>query len=533
MVAPILPRPPATAVDVHGPYIGVVDSLDPTVIDRRTRARELVNVYPADSELGEGLVGRPGCVPMGATGTGAVQRNYQYTKLDGTEITLRVVGGEIEVYDWTTDTWTTAVSAADLSGAGITLSNTARVYCVTFADLLIVSDGAHSPFAWDGTTGGGLTPLTNCPPLYGQPTVYYAKLFGIKADERSTLVWSEENDPETGYEAGGFNNSWTLGQTDQEPLHAIRGTNEALYYWRARSTGAIVGAANDDFRTSGTHEAVSLTIGTTSPDAVVQAGGSFWLLDADARPQRLPIGGRYVGEDGGMPPWAACKETVRRIPRDELPDASGAYDETTGLVLLGMASLGSTENDRIVTFDPQSGEFTGRWNGYPFRTLDVVKDAALLPTLLHGDASGDSYLHGKPQGDIWDDELRSGTRPIHHVVEAMAFFHDVSGEKFFDRLDITLRLASNMSNVLVDYLTPYGRSAAVRFSATGGFFVLDLSRLGTALTQDAMEKHFAVGWEAMGRWIMPRIVHEAVGEQFGFLRWAVTARPASREPSAA
>jgi hypothetical protein len=76
-------------------------------------------------------------------------------------------------------------------------------------------------------------------------TVYYAKLFMLKRD-RKTIVWSEENQPNTGYEAGGYNNAWELTQTSNEPLTAIIGTNEALYYGRKTSVGAIRGACQLD-----------------------------------------------------------------------------------------------------------------------------------------------------------------------------------------------------------------------------------------------------------------------------------------------
>ena len=99
------------------------------------------------------------------------------------------MGGKFYTYNWGTDVFTEVVTAANFTTASITLSSTAKCYAVTMADKMVVTDGVNTPWMWDGTTGAsGLTKLTNCPVLYGRPTVYYAKLFGIKNTERSTMV---------------------------------------------------------------------------------------------------------------------------------------------------------------------------------------------------------------------------------------------------------------------------------------------------------------------------------------------------------
>src|SRR2546430_9136670 len=112
-----------------------------------------------------------------------------------------------------------------LLDGGTVLSTTAAIDAVNFANKLIITDGINTPVAYDGTS---FTVLTNCPVLFGPPTVYYAKLFGITASDHHQLVWSEENDPTTGYTAGGFNNAWILGQTKQDAITRLLGTNAAL-----------------------------------------------------------------------------------------------------------------------------------------------------------------------------------------------------------------------------------------------------------------------------------------------------------------
>ena len=208
-----------------------------------------------------------------------------------------VVGGQIYATDGS-GAPTLRVTTANLTTAGITLDATATVYGCQFGNKLVFNDGINRPFVWDGTTGaGGLTSLTNAPSkCFGKPTVYYAKLFFIKdvaaaGADRNTFVWSEENQPNTGYEAGGFNNSWPLVQMGQGGLYAILGLNDGLYYFRRTSIGVVRGAVTPDFRAAGVHDDVSLEHGTTSPKGVCYYREHIWFIDETAHPYRLAIGG--------------------------------------------------------------------------------------------------------------------------------------------------------------------------------------------------------------------------------------------------
>jgi hypothetical protein len=212
-------------------------------------------------------------------------------------LAVAVVNGEI----WTTDGvtgWTKQVTQANLTTAAITLSTSAQVYGCQFGNKYIFNDGINQPFAWDGTAGaGGLTKLTNAPTkCFGRPTVYYAKLFFIKdvaaaGADRNTMVWSEENQPNTGYEAGGFNNSWPLVQMGQGGLYALLGLNDGLYYFRRTSIGVVRGAVNTDFRAAGVHDDVSLEHGTTSPRGVSYYKGRIWFVDTTGHPCSFLVGG--------------------------------------------------------------------------------------------------------------------------------------------------------------------------------------------------------------------------------------------------
>src|SRR5690606_28837825 len=272
----LMPRPPVPPivrrplVGRQGPWRGVRDTMDPPSRDP-TLAFRMRNVFPLTPEIGSGVVGRPGFRLAGERTGPTVQWIGQFEKSDGTDKTIKIAGGEIYEYDWLTDSWVLQVSQAEIAAAGGALETAGRVWAVSFADVLVITDGVNQPITWDGTSGGGVAVLTNAPVMFGPPTVYYARLFAIKSDERSTIVWCEPGQPNVGWEAEGYNNSWTLRQTDQAPLFALCGTNAGLYYFRARSVGMILGAVDEEFRTTGTHEAVSESVGCTSPDTVVIA----------------------------------------------------------------------------------------------------------------------------------------------------------------------------------------------------------------------------------------------------------------------
>jgi hypothetical protein len=493
-------------------FKGMRDSEDPQVADPQY-AKLLQNVYPIDSGMGARVVGRPGYAVLGAQlGTGAtrrVQGFYQFTKLNGTEYTICIAGGKFYVLTWGTSTWTEDTPAA------ATISTTAQCYFVTIADKVVISDGVNTPWTWDGAADAV---LTNCPVLYGQPTIYYAKLFGIKNTERSTIVWCEEGDPTTGYEAGGYNNAWTLGQTDQDPLFGIRGSNEALYYWRERSIGSIRGAVDADFINSGTQEGVSTTVGTKSPDGIVVGPDDFYFMDADGKPRSLSIGGGRLDDRT----WRYLRETIPDFDESKLDKSHAVYDPHKNLVLLGCVLDGSTECDRYVAVDVASGEIAGLWYsttaGWTATAMGMVKNASKVPVILHGTDNGYVYLHGLPTGSTWNDAANAtdgGTAAISHAVTGSALGATMYVDRKFMRWDISLWCETDMALTL-SYTTQRG-------TPTAQTKTVDLSSF-------PVEYHIAIGLNGNGRWIVPSISHSSGSERFGLERWCVRAVTYSTEP---
>lgn len=522
-----------------GPYRGMRDSLDP-VVATADRARLLQNVYPLDPVNGSAVVGRPGFqqagAQLGAVGKRTGQLIYEFTKRDGTTKTVAIVGGQgIYTFNWSTRTWTLVVTVANLTTASITLSETARCYAVTFTDKLVVSDGTNKPWTWDGTAGaGGLTSLTNAPVIYGQPVVYYAKLFGIKNTERSTLVWSEENLPGTGYEAGGYNNAWTLGQTNSEGFYALAATNEALYCFRARSITSIQGAVSATFSSTGVRESVSETVGTASPASVVQYERSIFFLDSLGRPQGILPGVGVIDP----PIWNDVRETIRGvdITASSLALAQSWYDPETRTVGLGYTELGQTNCTASIQVSPQTNDPVGVFRGYPFDRIGTAYNASMRRVVMHLSSDGYAYDHGTEDGTLWDDGLNAGTVAITHKTTSMPAGFDTALDKEWKRLDLSLRIASTMT-LSVTYDTPRGTNATQSLSVTapGGYSLVNIAIVDTdrLASGEWLELHRDIGWNGFGRWLSWTVTHATVGERFGLAMGTASARPLNTTPGIA
>ena len=498
---------------------GMRDSLD-VGLSERDKAFGLQNCFPAAFGRAGGVIGRPGFTKAGGTMGSRIQLIHQYSKLNSDEFTIGVGSGEIYEYNWVADTTTKLVSVANLVTKGIALSTTRRVFAVTFTDKVLFSDGVNTPFLWDGTSGsGGLTALTDVPAFFGQPTIYYAKVFGIKATERSTLVWSEEADATIGYEIGNFNNSWTLGQTDQEALYRLKGTNEALYYWRARSIGAIWGAVNDDFQASGTQEGVSVTVGSIS-QAMPSKQNTIYFLSADGRPYRLFTGeGRIERLDDDL------LEQVKLAAPAQLTSAGGMFIPEFDLIAFNYVATGGTglsgystgfslgfsgtpiTPNKIFCLDEDSGEAACTFAGFSPLEMGLVKHATDgTERVMHGDASGNIYFHGTGVAGPWSDNSGSDVA-IKHIVETQALGYGTRDTKTFDRLDATFGPDNNNLEAMVVTLTGP--------SGTG------LPQTITQVEKSSEEMRGVVGLNHIDRWARIKLEHEQIDEKFTLYNMAV------------
>lgn len=521
--SPVRRRSPQIKVAECGPFLGVRDALDPSVSNDPRYARELVNVMPLDLTKPSTMVGRPGFEALKAqvTVTSGTQGDFgrlvhHFVREDGEERTMYAFGRFLYAYNWNTPADTFSFAFYDLA---------TRLYAVTFGDRVVVHDGANTPMSLDPIAVLN-TSLANAPIFFGRPRIYYAKLFAIKADERSVIVWSEENDPTLGYETVPYSNSWQLGQTDQEPLYALAATNEALYYFRARSIGSIRGAVTPEFTTDGTHEGISQTRGTVSPDGVCEVGERVFFIDADAQP--------CVIQGGEVIPIYGFTETIRTLDKSKLDRAITRYDPSTGLVRFCLVEIGQDNPSVTLLVNPILNIAVGVHRGYVVAALGAARDAAGQSRFVHLSTDGYIYAHGTPDGDIWDDEFGAGTVAIAHAVESSHLATDTEVEKRFQRADLLMRVEDGTNDVGVRMITPYGSSTALEVDfASGGPNWDEFNWDEAAWGEDYAERHGAVGFNQVGRWARVRLEHQETGEKFGFTKLSVNHTPSGNAWQAA
>ena len=372
-----------------GPWVGMRDALDPSA-NERGLARQLRNVYPSDPQFGGSVRPRPVFSTINAVFSSPIQAFHQFTKLDGARHTYVVVGGEVYEFNWSASlTWAKVLATATIGSR----STIGPWYAVTFNDKVIWSDGHTAPFSHDGTVNGGYAALSNAPAFYGPIWVHYGKLMGIDASDRATIMWSEENQPGTGYDQGGYNNAWTLLQTDTDPLYRGLPTNDGLIVFRRRSTTAITGEVNENFASTGTREAVSSEVGCGSPDSVFfggEDGELIFFTDADGRPHVMKPGG------SPQPIWEDARNEIRRFDPGHFNKVQGYWDPLSQHAVFCFMVHGETTYSVQLRYQVKGGvQLACIWDGYNADRFGVLENLQGSPRVMHGEvyyASASVYV---------------------------------------------------------------------------------------------------------------------------------------------
>lgn len=383
-----------------GPFRGVKNETDP-IDDDPDFLQDAVNMYIPDATGGSGLYERPGTVLMNAANqlggpNHMGQCVYHHTALNGLEYNFMAISGKL--YRVSADL--TIYTDVTPVGPVIDGATSTRVFMLSFADQLVVSDGVNRP--WLGTNLAS-TPITGTNIQYDagnsawsaqHMTVYSGALvFALKTlagvFKQTRIVWSAPNDPTQGYfnTVGGLavDYTWDLVQTGTTPIYALCGTNIALIYWRDYAMGALSGAIGPTFKNSSTHDAIDFKIGTQAPATIALHGNTIFFADSDGRPQMLPLGNRLVPIWLGM---RAIVETSRTdTPASTALTAVGTLFSPLNLYLVALWSPLPTINmsaKEIYAFDALTGTHVGRWvvgPGISIETLGIMKDQNGQPEL--------------------------------------------------------------------------------------------------------------------------------------------------------
>lgn len=527
---------------------------DPSLVDLA------LNMLPTDPERGGAYVVVPPVVQTSGLPVGSRTGYISFPDPGATtasHFTLTIAEGALWWLTATSPTgWGQVVSASVLAGAGVGLATSDSFTYLVINQKLLVSDGVNTPWTWDGTPEGGITLLTNCPPLYGQPTEYAAKLFGIKASDRRTVVWSEENDLTTGYQAAGFNNAWTIGQQSDDKLTGIYGRNDGLYYWRPHSTGRIIGAVAGEFRTTHTQDAVSSVTGLVDRSSLVDAGDALWWYSTEERIVRYSPGSGIIADVSPVvfavgaeqilptvgPNWGPSRKPGATV--DVASHASGALigpNETTARTqvwfsvpapVFGFPALGDrVDHEIILVYDAE----TARPLGYlwqPNRTGPGRHLAASMVT--------PNFLGATPRRIAISDDLFNNpvlwaayqsppfvNTTVGTLVGPVAGGDDTA-EWAWIRCDVATRLPAK----------PATESGATLVLKPLGPTVANPGTLTATPNPDAVNLttgKTTYGLDTLGRWLRPLFtcIWNGTGQGYGIQGYTLHATAASEDPGAA
>lgn len=531
-------RPPKTkewtAKGWRGMYDSRADVQDPD------EAPLLINLMPSDLQRPGPVYLRPGRQTLGALATAARVGDGSHaiqwigevtlTNPSGARRIIAIADGEIFEISVSAGTSTEKISTANLSSASITLSSANHCYCCVFDGSLIVSDGTNVPFAWNGTANGGLTKLTNAPTGPLGCTVYYAKLFFLKSDRR-TIVWSEELQVNTGYEAGGFNNAWELTQTTEERIAAIYGTNQGLYYGRDNSVGIIRGAVSSTFKTDGVHDSVYDGAGPDGNSLWTYGGNTLFWANLKGEIYAYREGGEVVNLTDQAPRIFGYQGLIKHASNTNTLPVYGLGEEDFGTTNVAPQLLVcDTDNQRL--YAEYGGSTAGRFTFvYDIPTLRLISlwdfgtandqhvstfaSDQRFACYAHSAADGGYYVYVDEDGYVFQqcllsDNLSIAPPPTADFTEAgvgTAVTGTLLGPKHghshrvewqFDELHIeTDELPSN--SITVGYLT----SRFHKVSLTPA----DQTVTNSSITTTPFAKHraFGLGRDASGRWLRPVI----------------------------
>ena len=474
---------------------------------------------------------------VGST-TGTVVAMGSLSKVDGTVVSwvLTTAG----LWQITAGSESSLVSAANLSSKSAVVGSPVTYWCV-YNNTVIFNphDGVNKPWSWDGSAGaGGVTLLSAAPLAYGRPTVYYRKLFFIAWSFRDSIYWSEEDAAGTGYNGTGYTNFWALTQSGTAPLYVLYGTNEALYYFRQSSIGAIRGAANPDFKTSGVHDSISQSVGSIALAGVQGVDNDLWFVDQFGVPNILRAGGQPhplifevsasslqasepFGFDDAM--WNRSTSTV--VATNEVFAVPALATIPYRTVWFNVRSE-TTDQRAFLVCDAEAGRPLAWFVPYTgvalARCVALIQDTASLRIypMLVASASGTVFLFGDTQsgGDQTTDATVQTT--TWRVIGAPLGTTDYV-EYQFDRLDLVGAASGTTETIKTQLLTSYKDSSAS----------VSTAQTPVIGTSDSLDR-IAVGCGETGRWTRPVFTVQSTAlAKLVLASWTVTAFPLTPIPS--
>ena len=431
---------PAVGSEVEvtlGPWSHVYDSGDPGGATPESLV-DAFNMVDLDHFRGSAQVARHGIVglttQLGASDAARTgQGIFFHRRRDGRIDRFTFGGGKM--YSWDgLNTFT------DITPVGIEISSTNPIFCASFSGEVLVSDEKNKPWVYTPETGAAATLQFNAANdewttkggagVFSGYNVFIVRAVGtallqaetgdylttedgsrllteLLSGEQNTIAWGEPFDPRLGYDQANYDHTWELTQTSNELLGGLFAEEGGLVYLRNTGIGILTGAVDDNWRNSATRDAISNTIGTDAPAAIVSANKRVFFLDMDGRPYMMVVGG---GEP--TPLWLPL--------RREVQSNFGSASNRANVVSYGRAAhhpeydivlFTIWDRTTLYGFDAQTGQYIGQWEvlgGVHVDAMGALLDDNSRMTFCLLGTRGTSYTESA-KGVFWRQKHSSDT----------------------------------------------------------------------------------------------------------------------------
>lgn len=502
---------PARRVPVSvGPFAGMRDRRPASAEgagEEAAYAAYMENLWVRDPANPSGVELRPAFAKLFAIPGGRTPQGVHFhITTSGALVVLLAAGGKL--YRLGPASWD------DVTPASPTISSAARfVYFVTFDDAVVVSDGVNKP--WIATNLVSGTPVTatainvdSVPTswaAFGPPVVRAGKLVFIRDNDRTRIVWSEELDASTGYEQTGYANYWSLTQTDASPLTALAATNDALYFFRERSIGAVYGAIASDFATASTEDAISTGHGTVAPASVRVVGDEVWFLNNNGLPALVERGAGVRVLTDGAESFIGLAPSV--TPVDQTSTWT-LFSPEHGLVLMAAPTALASTQTMVAVFHLQTRAFQGFWKmpgGVTALAAGVYRASTTNPPtarILVADGSGNTWWSTSNFATAYAGRDYDGSTytPISATLITEPILGNASTEVRWDLIAAALRIPTDNSSL--------ARSFTIAYRVPRATYGTAQAATATA-AYDGGSARAVVGVLAQGRSIQVRIATSA------------------------
>lgn len=265
---------------------------------------------------------------------------------------------------------------------------------------------AGNPFGWlaygpPTIYAGSVFFVLRTFPALNQPVQYTQSAYG-PLSAYSAIVWSEPALPLEGYTQSGYDNLWDLIQTSTDPIFGLAATNDALYYFRQLSIGAVSGTPGINFQGTATHDIVGDNVGCVNPATIAQFSNYVYFTDVRGRPWRFAVGGSLE------PIWQQAQSVVDAFTLTNAQTEWWSVVEPNLNVWL--LAYGTTEPTAFLAFDALTGTYIGTWSiggtSDGIQAGGVLTDSTGLPQLVVGNQqAGATYLWklARVQDGVWTD----------------------------------------------------------------------------------------------------------------------------------